>query len=352
MGPGFWPVTWLLTVLNAILVWWLWQQPFSDFLPEAARPADQIDALFKALALIGTVIFVYVTGYLLFFSIAYRHRATDPPDAIGVQVSDVPALEVAYWIVPTILVLFIAAFSVVIWRGLQQSLGDVLTMEAVGHQFYFEGRYPRLPKPVQRELHLPVGTPVTLHVSSADVIHSFWVPEIRLKADMVPGLVSTLRFTPDRIGRYHLICTEFCGIAHGQMTGTVVIESQQDFGRWLAAQLKQQQASAAPGGGGAAAGVSQGVASAGQALFNQKCAVCHSTGKFDEKKVGPGLGNLLHDPAHPKLVNGQDPSPENIAGILRNGYQGPLGVMPNQQANGISDQDISNLAAYLVSLSK
>ena len=95
-------------------------------------------------------------------------------------------------------------------------------------------------------MHIPVGTPVTLHVTSADVIHSFWVPEVRLKYDMVPGLVQTLRFTPERIGKYRIICTEFCGTNHGNMVANLYIDSQQDFGHWIAAQFKAQGQGAGP----------------------------------------------------------------------------------------------------------
>ncbi|MDP9105973.1 MAG: cytochrome c, partial [Candidatus Eremiobacteraeota bacterium] len=95
-----------------------------------------------------------------------------------------------------------------------------------------------------------------------------------------------------------------------------------------------------------------GKADAGQTLFGQKCSACHSIGPYDQKQVGPGLGKIFSDPAHPKLVNGADPTPQNVAAILKNGYQGDLGVMPSAQVNQISNSDIANLVAYLVSLSK
>jgi cytochrome c oxidase subunit 2 len=240
---------------------------------------------------------------------------------------------------------------------MQNQLGDVLTMEAIGHQFKYEFRYPRLKASVFDDMHLPVGTPVTLYVTSEDVLHSFWVPEVRLKADMVPGLVQTLRFTPEKIGTYRIICTEFCGVNHGDMLATLHIDSQQDFGRWLAAQFK------AEGQDQGALVLSKGVADRGRELFGQKCSTCHSTGPFQQKIVGPGLGRLLADPAHPNLVTGKPPAAQNVAAILQNGYSGPdlsqgppggptLGVMPNRQANALTNSDISNLTAYVLSLSK
>ena len=151
------------------------------------------------MSVFGNAIFVYVVGYVVYFGIVWRHRASDPPDAIGIQIHDHPKLEFWWTVIPSILVIAIAIFSVRIWMNLQNQLGDVLTMEAIGHQFKFEFRYPRLKTSVYDDMHIPVDTPVTLEVTSNDVIHSFWVPEVRLKADMVPGLIQTLRFTPSKV---------------------------------------------------------------------------------------------------------------------------------------------------------
>jgi cytochrome c oxidase subunit 2 len=343
MGPWFWTVTIVMTVLNVIISIGIVLWPIDQLLPEAAIPADQIDNLFKFMSVIGNAFFVYVSGYLIYFSIVWRRRASDPPEAIGIQVHDNPRLELWWTLIPVVLVVSIAVFSVRIWFTLQNTLGDVLTMESIGQQFKYEFRYPRLKESVFDEMHVPVGTPVTLNVTSTDVIHSFWVPEIRIKADMVPGLVQTLRFTPERIGKYPIICTEFCGTRHGAMRAVLYIDSQQDFGRWLAAEFKKQ------GQSGGKIELTQGVADSGRVLFGQKCSTCHSLGPFEQKIVGPGLGKIANDPNHPLLVTGKPPTAQNIAEILVNGYSGPIGVMPNRQANALSNKDISNLVAYLLS---
>jgi cytochrome c oxidase subunit 2 len=355
LGPGFWQVTGALTIFNLISSYFIATLDIDKYLPEAAAPAGDIDALFKFLSVVGNAIFVYVVGYIAYFAVVWRRRPSDGPDAIGIQVHDNPRLELWWTIIPTILMLIIAVFSVRIWINLQNTIGDVLTMESIGHQFKYEFRYPRLKASVYDDMHLPVGTPVTLHVTSSDVIHSFWVPEVRIKADMVPGLVQTLRFTPEKIGTYRIICTEFCGTRHGDMVATMHIDSQQDFGRWLSGQAKLQGQANGP------IALSSGQATAGQALFGQKCSTCHSVGPFEQRIVGPGLGKLLSDPVHPNLVTGEKPNAEDIAHVLVNGYQGPdnsqgksgpsIGVMPNRQANALSNLDIANLTAYIVSLS-
>ena len=379
LGPGFWPVTLLLTVLSAAWLILLAHTDFANFLPEAAVPADQIDNLFKMLAEMGGVVFIYVLGFLIYLPLAYRVRKGESPDAIGIQLHDAPALELAFWIVPTLMVIVISWVSVQIWYGLQQSPGNAFTVEAIGHQFDYEFRYPTLWKPVPHELHLPLNEPVTVKVTSTDVIHGFWAPEIRLKADMVPGLINTLRFTPTRAGTYRIVCTEFCGVLHGAMVAKIVFEPQSTFKLWLAQQAKAEgpapavhaASGAAPaavpggasstgqgaapanttGGGGSTLAVA-GDAATGKTLFAAHCSSCHSVGGYDDKVVGPGLAHLLNDPMHPNLVTGEKASPQAIENILHKGYTGPIGMMPSQQQNMISEADIANLTAYLVSLSK
>jgi cytochrome c oxidase subunit 2 len=231
-------------------------------------------------------------------------------------------------------------------------------MEAIGHQYYFSFRYPKLANPVNNEMHVPVNTPITLHVTAAEpgsppVNHGFWVPEVRLKADMVPGLINTLRFTPTQIGGpYRIICTEFCGALHGTMRATFYIDSQKDFDKWFAKQGGAAGATAAGGAASSGIALAGGDAAAGQATFAQKCSACHSVGAFSQKLVGPGLGKIFNDPDHAKLVNGTAPTPDDAAGIIKNGYTGDIGQMPDEKTNQITDKDVANLVAYLVSLSK
>lgn len=354
LGPGFWIVTAVIAVASIIMTYFVYSSGWPIGLPQAAEPAGQIDELFKFLGAVGGTIFNIVTGYIIYFCIVFRRPRNAPANTIGVQVHDAPVLEFWWTAIPTILVLILAIFSVAIWRNLQDTAGDVLTVEAIGYQFGFQFRYPKLAQPVTGEMHVPVNTPVTLHVTSRDVNHGFWVPEVRLKADMVAGLINTLRFTPTTVGGpYRIICTEFCGIAHGAMRATFYVDSQQDFAKWFA---KQGGTASGGGGGGNAAGaqvaLTSGKVDAGKTLFAAKCSACHSVGPFDQKQVGPGLGQIFNDAKHPKLVNGKDPTPANVAEILQNGYQGDIGVMPNAQQNQLNNMDIANVDAYLVSLSK
>lgn len=368
LGRGFWSVTLVLAVLSvaAIIFWYV--TPLDILMPVvAAQPGIQIDALLRFMLASGSALYIFVCGYIIYFMVSFRVRPGEAPDAIGVQVHDNHKLEFWWTIIPTLFVVLLSILSVIIWAQIQiKQPANGLVVESIGHQWYYTFRYPQIHGEVTDEMHLPVNQPVVLNVTSNDVIHSFWIPDIRLKADMVPGLVNTIRFTPTRIGRYPIICTEFCGTEHGEMNATVpgangaknpgaqyvVIDSRADFQKWYSGwQTKNANASdALPTASTGAISLAGGSVTAGQATFATKCSACHAIGPFSQKIVGPGLKGVLHDPSHPKLVDGDPATPPNVAKILQQGYKGDMGVMPNASANGLSDKDIANLVAYLNSL--
>ncbi|MDQ2663215.1 MAG: cytochrome c oxidase subunit II [Candidatus Eremiobacteraeota bacterium] len=362
LDRGFWIASLVLGVVAlAGALFWV-KAPIDQWLPESADKAAQIDALFRFLAASGTALFVYVIGIMLYFAFAFRRRASDAPDAIGVQIHDSHKLELWWTIIPTIFVVIMAIFSIRIWAGIQLGDNNGLVVEALGHQWNYTFRYPQIHGEIPDEMHLPVGTPVTLHVTSYDVIHSFWVPSMRLKADMVPGIINTLRFTPTHPGRYKLLCTEFCGTFHGvmaeginnatQKAQVVVIDSPAAYKAWYDSwQRKNAKVSdAIPTQSTAAIALAGGSATGGKVIFSQKCTACHSVGKYSDVKVGPGLGGVLHDPAHPKLVDGDPATPASVAKILQQGYKGDMGQMPSQVQNAITNKDIADLVSYLDSL--
>jgi len=353
LGRGFWMVTALLAVLGAagIVFWYVF--PLEQYLPAAIVTARQVDTLFRFMAATGTALYVFVLGYLVYFALAFRVRASDPPDAIGLQIHDNPKLEFWWAIIPVLFVILLSVVSVRIWYEIMLEPENGIVVQAIGHQFDFTFRYPQINGEISDEMHLPVNVPVTLNLTSSDVIHSFWVPAMRLKNDTVPGLVTTIRFTPRLTGRYQIICTQFCGVLHSQMNKQVlVVEDKTAFNAWYRGmQIKNAHVSnALPAAGGGAISLAGGSAPAGQTLFQQKCSACHAIGPFDQRIVGPGLKGVLHDPAHPNLVNGDPATPADVAKILQTGYTGSIGTMPNATTNGLSTQDIANLVAYLETL--
>lgn len=360
LDRGFWTATAVIVLLGiAAIAFWL-LAPITSMMPEAVDRARQIDLLFRFLAASGSALLVAVIGYILYFSFRYRRRPNQSADEIGLQIHDNHKLEFWWTLIPALYILVLAIISVDLFFQIEpvNAQGNTLVVEALGHQWYYTFRYPGINGEV-KQMHLPLGQPITLHVTSYDVIHSFWIPAMRLKADMVPGSINTLVFTPTRVGKYELLCTEFCGTFHGDMrSGTsndhayVYIDPPSTYKAWYDATRKAHahvsNAIAVVSSG--EVNLSGGNPAAGKALFQTKCSACHALGPFNQKVVGPGLLGVLHDPAHPNLVNGEKATPDDVARILQNGFNGPMGTMPNQTANGLSDKDIANLVAFLDTL--
>jgi len=363
---GFWTITAVFTVLSIIGIAYWATAPIERIMPiVAAQPGEQIDELLRFMAASGTALFIFVGGYLVYFAIRFRARPEDGPDALGVQVHDNHVLEFWWTIVPTAFVVLLSILSIRIWYQIQIAQPENgLVVESIGHQWYFTFRYPNINGEVKGEMHLPINQPVVLNVTSSDVIHSFWVPAFRLKADMVPGLVNTIRFTPTRVGRYPIICTEFCGTDHGLMNATVpslngqpnpgaewvVVDSPADFQTWYhKTQVANAHVSNALPSTTGTISLAGGNAAAGQQLFSQKCSACHALAPFSQRIVGPGLKGIFNDPAHPKLVDGDPATPADAAKIMQQGFTGSYGHMPDAAQNGLTNQDIANLVAFLAS---
>jgi len=351
LDAGFWRATIVMGVISALGMWGVVVFPIERFVPEAAGIAVQIDWLFKFMAFFSVPILVYVNGYMLYFTVRYRNRTGQPMDRPGSSVHDHKALEFWWTAVPSALMLVLGILSYVLipqYYTARAASANSVTVEAIGHQFSWEFRYPGLRDPVPDELHLPINVPVTVDVTSTDVIHSFWVPAFRMKQDMIPGMVVPMTFTPTEVGKYEIVCTEFCGVGHSGMRDRYVyVQTQSDFDAWYAAEKTKQAHKTTEV---TAAVLASGDAAAGGQLFEVRCTTCHNAAPFDQRKVGPGLANLFHDPAHPKLLSGKAPTPADVAEILEHGLSGPMGQMPNAQLNGLSAKDIADLVAYLKTL--
>ncbi len=203
-----------------------------SFDPQGPVAQAMADLWWFMLAL-GTVVFV-VFGLLL--ALGVRHRPSTSAD-------DDEARHVRRWIVgggvvmPTLVVLAVFVATVYAMRVVPTSApADALTIDVVGHQFWYEVSYPGEGVTARNELHIPVGRPVALRLTSADVIHSFWVPELAGKMDMLPDGVNTLVLQADEPGEHRSRCAEFCGLEHAHMELVVVAEPAEEFAAWLGEQ--------------------------------------------------------------------------------------------------------------------
>jgi len=210
--------------------------------------APKIDDLLKVMIVLSA--FVYSIVLVMFVYAIWKWRVKPGDEGDGEPIHGNTRLEVAWTLIPTVIVLFGAGYS---WK----TLSDIehhdpgrMFVNVTGQQYAWSFEYPDS-HVKSLELHVPVNKQTEFDLHSLDVIHSFWVPEWRIKKDAVPGIKTTAIVTPDRIGHYTLVCTELCGFGHATMRARVEVESQKAFDSWIA-QQKKDQAGSAPAVGASA----------------------------------------------------------------------------------------------------
>ncbi|GIW06893.1 MAG: cytochrome c oxidase subunit II [Dehalococcoidia bacterium] len=302
--------------------------PRSDF-------TRMIADLFWQIIWAAVVVFVLVQGALVYAIIRYRRRANQglPP-----QVHGNTRLEVAWTIAPALVLAWIAVPTVqTIFRTYEVPSGpDVLTIEVIGHQYWWEYRYPGGNVVTATDLHVPVGRRVVLRITSADVIHSYWVPKLAAKRDAIPGHVNTLWFTAEQTGVYEGQCAEFCSLQHANMRLRVFVDDQPTFDQWL-------RTNAQP----AATPTSPEAQRGSQLVLQGTCAGCHAiNGTNARGQIGP---NLTHFASRSTIGGGIMPNtPENLDRWLEN----PQAIKPGNLMNVVvaNPQDRQATIAYLQTL--
>ena len=229
-------------------------------LPEGVSSySGRIDGLFYLILWITGIVFVIVEGLLLFFLFRYRHRE----GRRATYTHGNNRIEVVWTIVPALICVILALLSRRTWADIKQSMPkDALAIEVTGEQFSWTIRYPgpdgRIGTPddivALNQLHFPVGRPVVATLRSKDVIHSFFLPEFRVKQDAVPGMSTRIWFDGLRTGHWEIACAELCGLGHYRMKGFVTVETPEEFQKWLADQTAQQASEGAPAAQPGAAG--------------------------------------------------------------------------------------------------
>ena len=239
-----------------------------------------IDHLFTGIFGWAVGVFVVVEGLLLFALIRFRARpgAPAPKPTHGHT-----ALEITWTLAPVLILVMVAVPTIrTIFQTQAPAPAGALKVEVIGHQWWWEFRYPDLGVVTANELHLPVSRTVGLDLTSGDVIHSFWVPAIAAKRDVVPGHVNHIVFTPDTVGMYLGQCAEFCGDSHANMRTRVFVESDSAFNAWVADQ-KSPPVEPAP----------NSLAATGKSDFQHgACIACHTIEGVSKGVIGPNLTHL------------------------------------------------------------
>jgi cytochrome c oxidase subunit 2 len=275
----------------------------------------------------GLVVFAAVLGAALF-------RRRDPA---GTERSGIRWIVIGGVVMPVVVLVVVFGFTVQSMRAIPNAAPrDALTVEIVGHQWWWEVRYPYHQVVTANEMHIPVGRPVELRLTSADVIHSFWVPQLGGKLDLLPDRSNTLVLEADGPGEYRGQCAEFCGLQHAKMRFLAVAEEPERFASWLA---DQQQSAAAP---------ADATTGEGRSVFLESgCASCHTIrGTSAAATKGP---DLTHFASRRTIAAGTLP---NTRSHLSDWIADPAAVKrgTQMQAIDLDDGEMAVLLDYLESL--
>ena len=303
--------------LVAVLIPWL---PPAD-----STEATKIDDVYWFVTIICIVIFALVAGVSLYAVWKFRAPPDDTDD--GAPIHGHTGLEVVWTAVPAALVTAITIYSGIVLNQIDTVPKDHRVVEVTGQQFAWSFHYPDS-NVTSGVLAIPIGQTTELKLQAKDVIHSFWVPEWRMKEDAVPGITTDLLVTPTKVGTYTVICTELCGLGHALMRAQALVLTQEDYDKWVDAEKAKAAASGS---------------AAGQTLFTQQCGSCHRLADAGtEGEVGPDLDKVLagkdEDFIHESIVN---PNAEIAPGYQPN-------VMPGTFGESLTDAQLQSLVDYLL----
>jgi cytochrome c oxidase subunit 2 len=314
--------------------------PIGNIFDPQATPAVSAYRLSLLMLAICAAIFVVVAGLITYAIVRFRRRKTDDVRE-PVQVYGSNRIEVAWTVIPCLIVVVLSmatARSVVEVQN-KRIPADALQVTVIGHQWWWEYRYPKLGIVTANELHVPLSTAAkpavtALRLESADVAHSYWVPQLAGKTDLIPGITNTMWIDPRQAGTFLGNCAEYCGTQHANMLLRVVVESPADFEKWVVAQ--RMDAASDPQ-----------IESARARFLSLNCINCHTvTGTVAAGTFGPDLSHLM---SRTTLGSGVVPNTvENLRAWVKDPQVIKRGnLMPNLQLNS---RELDEVVSYLSSL--
>jgi cytochrome c oxidase subunit II len=313
--------------------------PTSIFSP-VSTPARSIFDLSIFVLVVAGVIFTVVVTLLVYSLVTFRTRrdddAREPPQVYGSN-----QVELAWTVIPVLIVvgLFMATARVTADIQKPQRPASAIEVVATGHQFWWEFRYPGLKVVTANELHVPVSdpnhpSPTFITLTSADTDHSFWVPRLAGKTDLIPNRINSMWIDPQETGLYLGQCAQYCGTQHAKMLLRVYVQTSDDFARWIREQSQPAH--------------TNDVVSTGQRIFETTaCINCHTVaGTMADGRFGPDLTHLM---SRDTIASGIVP---NTPANLRQWIRDPAVLKPGckMPAMELSDQDVDAVATYLETL--
>jgi cytochrome c oxidase subunit II len=313
-----------------------------DTLSNGSDYARRIHSIYVFVNWIDLFIMLIVLVVMFLALFWFSTRVGEPGEPSTVT-SDI-RLEVAWTAIPALILVCITVPTVrTIWATQPDHWpADVLTVKVIAHQWWWEFQYPQYGIDTADEVHLQAGRTVHFAMQSADIIHSFWVPTLGGKRDVVPGQINSITYTPDQLGEFYGQCVEFCGTSHANMRLRAVVQRKEDFDKWV---KEQQSPPVMPTDGPAAAGA--------HIFADAPCAICHTVrglSGFSKQYAGQFKGpDLTHFGSRKTLAGGiLNNTPENLAKWI----QDPDKVKPGARMPtlGLKGKDLNDLVAYLESL--
>ena len=299
--------------------------------PSASVERGRIDIVFWVATAICIAIFAIVFAVTIFSVMKFRARPDDDSD--GPPIHGHTGLEIAWTAVPTVLVVVIGVVSAVALAKNDRIPPDHMTVEVTAQQFAWTFKYPGGGDVTTTELRLPLNKSTELNLRALDVIHSFWVPQFGQKQDAVPGITTHLKITPNKLGKFPVICTELCGLGHATMRSWAVVMKPDAFKKWLA---EAKKGISGPG--------------AGLAVFNNNgCGGCHTFAPAKSKAtVGPDLDDLAGEakkagaPLEPFVRESiVDPNKYLAPGYPPNVMPKTFGTLPKSQLDALVEYLVS-----------
>ena len=202
---------------------------FPFFPQQASEQAGQVDAIYFFMVAVTAFFSLLIAVLVVVFAVKYRRRGVDD---VGIAIHGSLPLELLWTFVPFVIVMVMFAWGAKVFFDLYRPPAGAMEIFVVGKQWMWRVQHMDGQREIN-ELHVPVGRPVKLVMGSEDVLHSYYIPAFRVKADVIPGRYNTMWFTAKRPGRYHLFCAEYCGTKHSGMIGTVIAMEPPDFQKWL-----------------------------------------------------------------------------------------------------------------------
>jgi cytochrome c oxidase subunit II len=300
---------------------------FPLFPEQASTIAGRVDALYYYLLGVSGFFTVLIFSLIIYFAIRYRRRSEgERPRAI---LANIP-LEVTWIVIPFILVMVMFGWGASLYFTAFSPPVDALEIFVVGKQWMWKVQHPEGRREID-ELHVPLGYPVKLTITSQDVIHSFYIPAFRIKMDAVPGRYTSTWFEASRTGIFHLFCAEYCGTAHAGMGGRVVVMKPAEYEQWLRTGNPEES-----------------LAASGERLFQQLgCSGCHSSNSTVRAPLLDGVyGRPVPLQSGQVVVADEGYIRDSILLPQKDVVAGYAPVMPPYQGR-ISEEELMQIIVYI-----